>query len=116
MAALLRRLWRLRCDNGLKEPFWLLVHDGLPAAARLRTTCKCGAAAPGDRHHYWACPVADAVTATIAAAAGAAVARHAIWLCRAPPGIHAGVRDLVCLAAIAAMDHGRRLSAQAGGC
>lgn len=110
VAALLRRLWRLRCDNCLKEPFWLLVHDGLPTAARLRTTCKCGAPGPGDRlHHYWACPVAAAVTGAVAAAAGRAVPRHAIWLCRAPPGIHAGVWDLVCLAAIAAMDHGRRV-------
>jgi len=109
VAALLRRLWRLRCDNGLKEPFWLLAHDGLPTAARLRTTCKCGAAAPCDRlHHYWSCPVAAAVIGAIAAAAGRAIPRHAVWLCRTPPGIHAGVWDLVCLAAIAAMDHGRR--------
>ena len=79
VAALVRRLWRLRCDNSLKEPFWLLVHDGLPTAARLLTTCKCGATAPGDRlHRYWACQVAAAVIATIVAAAGRAVPRHAI--------------------------------------
>lgn len=107
--ALLRRLWRLRCDNGLKEPFWLLAHNGLPTAARLQTTCQCGAAAHGDRlHHYWACPVAAAVVSTVAAAAGCNISRPTIWLCRAPPGIHAGVWDLVCLAAVAAMDHGRR--------
>ena len=109
MAALLQRLWRLRCDNGLKEPFWLLAHNGLPTAARLQSSCKCGAAAPGDRlHHYWACPVAAAVLSSIAAAAGGSIPRHAIWLCRAPAGIYAGVWDLVCLAAVAAMDHGRR--------
>ncbi|PRW57871.1 Transposon TX1 uncharacterized 149 kDa [Chlorella sorokiniana] len=109
VAALLQRLWRLRCDNGLKEPFWLLAHNGLPTAARLQSSCKCGAAAPGDRlHHYWACPVAAAVLSSIAAAAGGSIPRHAIWLCRAPAGIYAGVWDLVCLAAVAAMDHGRR--------
>ncbi|PRW33265.1 Transposon TX1 uncharacterized 149 kDa [Chlorella sorokiniana] len=109
VAALLQRLWRLRCDNGLKEPFWLLAHNGLPTAARLQSSCKCGAAAPGDRlHHYWACPVAAAVLSSIAAAAGGSIPRHAIWLCRAPAGVYAGVWDLVCLAAVAAMDHGRR--------
>ncbi|PRW56997.1 ERD4-related membrane [Chlorella sorokiniana] len=109
VAALLQRLWRLRCDNGLKEPFWLLAHNGLPTAARLQSSCKCGAAAPGDRlHHYWACPVAAAVLSSIAAAAGGSIPRRAIWLCRAPAGIYAGVWDLVCLAAVAAMDHGRR--------
>lgn len=102
MAALLRRVRR---DNGLKEPFWPLVLDGLPTVARLRTTCKCGAAAPGNRlHHYWSCPVAAAVTGAIAAAAGSAVPRrmHAGWLCRAPPLMHASVWHLVCLAAIGA--------------
>ena len=57
--ALLRRLWRLHCDNGFKKPFRLLAHTGLPISVWLQTTCKCGAAAAGDRlHHYWACPVA----------------------------------------------------------
>jgi len=37
------------------------------------------------------------------------LSRAAVWLCRPPlPSIHAGVWCVVCLAAIAAMDHGRR--------
>ena len=110
MQALLARLWRLRCPNDVKEAFWLLVHDGHPTAARLRTTCLCGAEGPGDRlHHYWGCPAARAVTAAISAALGATTSRPAVWLCRAPAGVHSGVWALVCLAAVDAMDHARRV-------
>jgi len=110
--ALLRRLWRVRCDNGIKETFWRLVHDGLPTAARLHLdrACLCGAPGPADRlHHYWGCPVARAVAGTISEAVGAPVTRAAVWLARSPPAVYSGVWDVVCLAAVAAMDHGRRL-------
>lgn len=110
--ALLGRLWRVRCDNRVKEPFWRLVHDAIPTAARLHRDdgCHCGAGPPADRlHHFWGCAVARGVIDDISAALGATVGRAALWLGRAPPTVCGGVWDLVCLAAVAAMDHGRQL-------
>ena len=116
LQAALRRLWRLPWENTNKEPFWRLVYNAHPTAARLHRpdACPCGAATPDRRHHYWACPVAQAVRATVDAALAAASPgaqptqqRH-IWLALAPPGVHCGVWDVVCLAAVRAMDKGRR--------
>ena len=109
--AMFDRLWRVRWENQHKETFWRLAFDGLPTAARLHVArgCQCGAAGPADRrHHYWACPVAQAVASTIGTAAGADLTATNIWLARPPLGVHGGVWDVVCLAAVAAMDHGRR--------
>ena len=61
LLALLRRLWRVRWENQHKEPFWRLVYNAIPTAARLHLDqpCQCGAAAPADRHHhFWECPIA----------------------------------------------------------
>ena len=110
------RLWRLPWENATKEPFWRLIYNAHPTAARLhrQDSCPCGAAVPDRSHHYWACPVAQAVRAAIDACLTAA-APHApptqqpqIWLALAPPGVHMGVWDVVCLAAVRAMDRGRR--------
>jgi len=108
----LRRLWRLRCENTVKETFWRLAHDALPTSARMHraTPCPCGAPGTADRlHHFWGCPVARAVADTLSEAVGAPVPRAAVWLARAPSGVYSGVWDVVCLAAISAMEHGRRL-------
>ena len=85
------------------------------APGRQQEPVLCGAAPPADRHHhYWACPVAQAVVTSISetlAAAGllpAPLSKAAIWLGRAPPAVHSGVWDVVCLATVTAMDHGRR--------
>jgi hypothetical protein len=111
--AAMRRLWRVRCENRLKEPFWRLAHDGLPTAERLHAgnLCACGDPdpSPGRLHHYWACPVARAVVGSVSAAVGSPVPRAALWLARVPAGVHADVWCVVCLAAVAAMDHGRRV-------
>jgi hypothetical protein len=117
----LERLWRLPWENGRKEAFWRLVYDALPTAARMHrdAPCLCGSSGPRpDRHHhFWACPVACAVVAAIHAALTAAspalpppppLLPSAIWLARTPPGIHAGPWGVVCLAAVEAMDRGRR--------
>ncbi len=123
----LPKLWRLPCDNMLKEVFWRLVYDALPTAARMHCSdpCGCGAAAPGRQHHYWDCPVAAAVVDEVAAGLSSRfrpVHRHHIWLTIPPspaashasassplPQLHEGAWQLVSLAALAAMDHGRRL-------
>lgn len=121
LRALLKRLWRVRWENARKEPFWRLAHNALPTSARMgdtTTPCLCGGPAPADRaHHFWACPVAQAVVGTVSTAAAAAqphpgaappLARAALWLARPPPAVHRGVWEVVCLAAVAAMDHGRK--------
>ena len=115
---LLRRLWRLPWENCQKEPFWRLIYDAFPTAARLHLDepCMCGGA-PADRHHhYWSCPVAQAVTDSISAALAERQPQHApqpltlgqLWLARPPGGVHEGVWQVVCLAALRAMDGGRR--------
>ena len=180
LLALLNRMWHTRWENERKEPFWRLVYDAFPTAARLHLEqpCLCGAAAPADRHHhFWACPVAQAVVAAVASAAGAQqqppaqqpnqqqpaeqqpqqqpaqppplqqpaqppllqqpappppqqqqrppaqqhqvaaalpqqpaaqLTKASFWLARPPPAVYGGVWDVVCLAAVAAMGHGRR--------
>jgi hypothetical protein len=116
LRAALNRLWRLPWENTAKEPFWRLIYDALPTAARQHRPdpCPCGHDVPDRHHHYWTCPVAQAVQATInscltAARPGAPpVQRHHIWLAQAPPRVHCGVWDVVCLAAVRAMDKGRR--------
>ena len=119
LLGLLRRLWRVRWENQHKEPFWRLVYNALPTAARLHLDqpCQCGAAGAADRHHhFWECPIAQAVVAAISAAAAAAgqlppaapLSKPSIWLARAPAAVHSGVWDVVSLSAVAAMDHGRR--------
>ena len=115
VAQLLPRLWRLPWDNQHKEVFWRLVLNALPLAARMPSApqpCGCGAAHPhpDHRHHFWDCPVAAAVTTSLSAQLGGRrlTLKH-LWLAQPPPGVHAGVWEAVCLAAVAAMDGGRRL-------
>ena len=121
LSAVLRRLWRLPWENGRKETFWRLAYDALPTAARLHVNepCPCGAAVPrpGRQHHFWDCPVARAVVGQLEAARAVAAAPAPppapptladVWLARPPNGVHAGVWGVVCLAAVEAMDHGRR--------
>lgn len=117
LLALLKRLWHVRWENQRKEPFWRLVYNAFPTAARLHRNepCLCGGAGVPDRcHHFWACPVAQAVLGAISAAASsqqplpAPLSKASIWLARPPPTVYRDVWEVVCLAAVAAMDHGRR--------
>ena len=121
----LKRLWRLPWENCRKEPFWRLIYVAFPTAARMHLPdpCICGGAPADRQHHFWDCPVARSVVGAIsaalhgqpAAAAAAAVGgappalpQHSIWLATPPPAVHEGVWSVVCLAAVEAMDHGRR--------
>ncbi|KAI3427176.1 hypothetical protein D9Q98_007113 [Chlorella vulgaris] len=114
--AVLARLWRVRWENCHKEPFWRLVCDAVPTASRLHMDqpCQCGGAPADRRHHFWTCPVARGVVDSIAGELTARqllpapLAAAHIWLAAAPAGVHGGVWDVVSLAAVAAMDHGRR--------
>ena len=109
------RLWQLPWENQHKEVYWRLVLNGLALASRMHGSgpqpCACGSPAPHPdrRHHFWDCPVAAAVRSTLAAQLGGQQpSRQQLWLMRHPAGVHAGVWDAVCLAALAAMDGGRR--------
>ena len=110
-------LWRLPWENHRKEPYWRLVYSAFPTAVRMHlpdTHCISGAVHADAQHHFSECPPAAAVLASISAALagarpGAAPATRAdLWLARPPPAVHAGTWQVVCLAAIAAMDGGRR--------
>jgi hypothetical protein len=97
-----------------------LALNAFPTAAgmRLDTPCAaCGVAAPDFGHHFWTCPVAVAIRAEVEhqlsvadmAPHGERVACSAVWLgCLPHERMHRFVWDLVCLAAIDAMEVGRR--------
>jgi hypothetical protein len=135
--ATLQRAWALKWENQQKEVLWRMTVQGVRgvAAHGLPTLhpCPCGGLAPGAcaaaalQHHFWSCPVAAAVVGELqrgwAAGEGALSAlvpslrREDVWLL-APPvrpsggqqqrRMHGGVWAVVCLAALTAMDHGRR--------
>jgi len=121
-----RVVWRhIKWDNALKEVFWRLVLDALPTAQRLHnleSVCVCNDVAPGRHHHFWHCPVARGVVQTIidqlpsswcsrSQPAASPVQQKHIWLLQPPPGprkLHPKVWMVVCLAALNAMDCGRK--------
>ena len=80
----------------------------------LESPCPCGTSdpspGPGREHHYWDCPVAQAVIESIetALAPRPGFQMSHLWVPCAPHGVHGGVWQLVCLAAVAAMDAGRK--------
>jgi hypothetical protein len=105
--------WRLRCDNRLKEPLWRLAVDAVPGSLIRPWTCPCGArasaAAPPRQHSFWDCPVAVAVRAQLALALHEAPSQPHVWLLQPPrASLRPGVWTLVCLAALSAMEYGRR--------
>jgi hypothetical protein len=130
----LRRLWAIQWEDRVKEPLWRLALDGfqMPGNSHLRRLrpqrCACGAfgvpvaadpaaaAVPCPRaHHFWACPVAAAVRAELQPfAGGTPLTRAHLWLAVAPPGWAQCAWDVVVLAAVAAMDAGRRAGLRTG--
>ena len=118
--SVLSRWWRLRVANTYKEAAWRLTLNAFPTAQRmhLHTPCPaCDAPGPGFEHLFWSCPVADAVRKEIERqlqlsgllSTGARLACADLWLgCLPSPHLDCLVWDLVCLAAVHAMDVGRR--------
>ena len=108
----LRQAWRLPCPGVVKEPLWRLAIDAIPGGRFQPWCCPCGGA-DGCRqprlHTFWECPVAQAVCDQLQLGLGRAPIRAAVWLLSPPAGsdVHEGVWVLVCLAAVAAMEHGR---------
>ena len=108
---------------------WRLAVDGVPLLGRWKRDlrCACGGACdsgaadvrerrlqglptpPSARAHpFWCCPVAQRVLGALAAQAGDPPTRPQLWLARAPPGLQQPVWDVVCLAALTAMEFGRQ--------
>ncbi len=114
LLAMLRRAWRLPWDNQRKELLWRVALDGVPNAQRMAMVgqpCTCGVVGPGRRHHYWECPVAQAVVAAMQQQLPHPTQLQCVhvWLARPPhPALHKGVWLVVALAALLAMDHGRQ--------
>ena len=116
---LLARLWRLRWDNAHFEVYLRLALNGLPVAARMGNSgrpCPCGTPLPDRRHHFWECHVAQSLLQCLThqVGTGTQLTPSNLWLGSPPEGVHAGVWDVVCLAAIVAMDSGRRRLAKHG--
>jgi hypothetical protein len=124
------QLWRVHWDNSIKEVYWRLVLNGLATGERLhqqQCRCVCGSMPdgqpPGRRHHFWDCPVAQSVVRVLQQqllggwCRGALLPHHVLCM-EAPKGcsdahtLHKGVWRIVCLAAVNAMDLGRRAACQ----
>jgi hypothetical protein len=119
----LRRWWRLKVPNVYKEAAWRLTLNAFPTAARMHGSAvqgcaACGAPNPDFGHHFWLCPVALAVRQELEGqlraagppmlAADSSISCAALWMGVKPhPGLLCIVWDMVCLAAVHAMNVGR---------
>jgi hypothetical protein len=118
-----QRMWRnLRWENLNKEIFWRLTVDGVPMFGnchirnRPAEPCVCGAFPHGPgppssprMHHFWACTVAQEVVRVLESRCQCSVLRQHLWLA-CPPASHVQqcVWDVVVLAALSAIEAGRR--------
>jgi hypothetical protein len=115
-----RRMWRIRWENRNKEVFWRLAVDGIPLQGnahvhRPAAPCSCGRYVGGDSpertprlHHFWYCPVALHVRTILRRLCPAPFLRMNLWLAVPPKGVEQCVWDVVALAALNAMESGRR--------
>ena len=113
----MQKVWKLKWDNKRKEILWRLVHNGLPTAARMGgrvdMPCACGVSVPDWSHHFWDCPVAQAVRQVVQGMMPQGTTQlqpcHILLGCRPHTAIHSGVWQVVVLAAMSAMEKGRML-------
>ncbi|KAG2452484.1 hypothetical protein HYH02_002723 [Chlamydomonas schloesseri] len=126
----LARLWqRVRWERRHFETLWRLAIDAVPLPGNThmptarREPCGCGqyghgsattgpaAATPPEprQHHFWGCAVAKAVVAQINAHTPGPqpISQAQLWLVQAPSGVQQCVWDVVAMAALAAIEHGR---------
>jgi hypothetical protein len=108
------RLSRIKWNNKFKETYWRLVYNGLVVAERItdgKPCAVCTAQRPGRLHHFWECPAATALVTSLSTEIGAAqITRQQLWLLDAPDGINKHVWEVVCLAAITALNAARKLA------
>lgn len=110
----------MKWENLNKEAWWRLAVDGISLLGNShlrgapRRACGCGsytAATPNctpRQHHFWRCPVAQDVVEQVSCRAGVQITRANLWLLVGPAGFEQCVWDVVALAAIGAMETGRR--------
>jgi len=117
----LDRVWReVRWENFNKESWWRLAVDGIPLLGNShmrgapRRACGCGCYSADTpectprQHHFWRCSVAQAVVDQVSSRAGVRVTRAHVWLLECPEGFQQCVWDVIALAAVSAMEVGRR--------
>lgn len=117
---LLQRLWPIKWEKENKETLWRLTVDGVPLPGNTHLCnsaperCGCGGfGGPGHHsaspreHHFWECPVAQAVVQQIAAHVPGPITRAQVWLAEAPQGMQQCVWDIISLAALTAMERAR---------
>jgi hypothetical protein len=116
------RLWKLKWENDNKEAFWRLAVNGfsgfgMHGTGAAAAQCPCGVQMEwGDRrHHFWDCLLATVLRSEMefeifgdVEPDESELGKEELWLVRAPEGINQVVWDVVCLAAISALEHGRR--------
>ena len=107
----LRLAWRLPVENILKQTLWRMAINSIPGCKIHPWHCRCCVEPQHNSriHTFWDCPIACAVRTQIDIALGSPCTRPCLWLLRLPnPTISPSVWSLVCLAALDAMDFGRR--------
>jgi hypothetical protein len=120
VGTVLTRWWRLKVPNTYKECAWRLALDAFPTARRMglgQAPCvACGDLGPDVGHHFWDCPVAREVRLELEVqlrargmlGAGERLSCAAVWLGVKPHAeLVQWVWDMVCVAAIYAMEVGR---------
>ena len=117
---------RIPWDNNYKELFWRLLVNGVPAAGggdicHLNQPCPCSFRVDQDmastlgsmvhrQHVFWDCPVAEAVREEmLRSIPGVTLSQVHVWCLISPsPLVMTDVWIVVCLAALHAMEQGRR--------
>jgi hypothetical protein len=119
------RVWRIPWENANKEVLWRLAVNGVSGAGGcdicLQGPCACGGGAltaaqirshdstPLRQHAFWDCPVAQAVVRQLQRGLGnRPLAQWNVWLLQPPRRVRIAVWRVVALAALSAMEVGRR--------
>ena len=106
--------WRTPCCNKIKEPLWRLAINAIPGSNYHPWRCPCtaqpGAVNSSRQHTFWECPVALAVRHQITSCLSMPnlLQQKHVWLLQALPGVDCTVWTVVCLAAVDAMEYGRK--------
>ncbi len=112
-----QQAWALRWENRHKELWWRLPVHGVAMygmeryAGGLPLPCRCCKGRVSRRHNFWECPIAQHVRKELQRclpAGSTPLARQHVWLLQAPPEVQPCVWRVVALAALNAMDSGRR--------
>lgn len=123
-----QQVWKLPVENRHKEVLWRLAVNGVAGAGGhdicLRPPCACGYQLTDAQVHrqdsklqrqhvFWDCPVAQSVREQLQLGLGGAapaVQQWQVWLLQPPPRVRPAVWRLVALAALEAMEYGRRFA------